>query len=167
MNQLSTRVSLIVAMDENNLIGRGGDLPWRLSADLKHFKSLTVGKPIVMGRKTWDSIGRPLPKRPNIVVTSNPQFEAEGATVVSGLEQAIEVCGDVAEVMIIGGSTIYRAFLPKADRLYLTRVHAKLEGDTHFPSFDLDAWDEVARERHPADDKNAHDYSFLILERKR
>ncbi len=167
MSQPPTRLSLIVAMDENNLIGREGDLPWRLSADLKHFKSLTIGKPIIMGRKTWESIGRPLPQRLNIVVTSNPEFKAEGAMVVSDLTQAIEACGVVPEVMIIGGSTIYRAFLPKADRLYLTRVHGELTGDTHFPFFDLNDWEEVARERHEADDKNAYDYSFLTLERKR
>ncbi|MFT7617324.1 MAG: dihydrofolate reductase [Planctomycetota bacterium] len=159
-------ISLIVAMDENNLIGKDGDLPWRLSADLKHFKRNTLGKPIVMGRKTWESIGRPLPKRPNIVVTSGKSYEAVGAIVVHSLEQAIDACDDAPEVMIIGGSSIYAAFLPTADRLYLTRVHAQLEGDTHFPAFDLTDWHELDREDHVADEKNAHDYSFLTLERK-
>ncbi len=166
MNAPTTCVSLIVAMDENNLIGKMGDLPWRLPVDLKHFKRTTLGKPIIMGRKTWESIGRPLPKRQNIVVTRDKSYIAKGADVVHDLEEALAICHDAPEVMIIGGSSIYAAFLGRADRIYLTRVHARLDGDTHFPAFAEKSWLETARVDRPADDQNAYDLSFLTLERK-
>lgn len=157
-------ISLIVAASTNNVIGAKGNLPWRLSADLKRFKALTMGKPIVMGRKTYESIGRPLPGRQNIVVTRNPGFVAEGCDVVSSMDAAIEVAGDAEEIMVIGGSHIYEAFLPRADRIYLTRVQAELEGDAYLPAIDNDKWHEVSAELHAADDSNDHDVVFSILE---
>ena len=121
-------ISLIVAASTNNAIGIRGDLPWRLSDDLKRFKAVTMGKPIIMGRKTWDSIGRPLPGRQNIVITRQPGFSAEGCDVVASVAEAVAIAGDVDEVMVIGGSQIYELALPSADRIYLTRVHARARG---------------------------------------
>jgi len=157
-------ISLIVAASMNNVIGAKGDLPWRLSSDLKRFKALTMGKPIVMGRKTYESIGRPLPGRQNIVVTRNTDFAAEGCDVVSSIDAAIEAAGDAEEIMIIGGSHIYEAFLPRADRIYLTRVQADVEGDAYLPDLSDDFWHETSVEERTADDSNDHDVVFSILE---
>jgi len=159
------RVSLIAALAENRVIGRDNQLPWRISADLKHFKALTMGKPIVMGRKTWESIGRPLPGRKNIVVTRDTAYQAEGCQVVHSIEHALDAAGEADEVMIIGGAGLYRQTLGRADRLYLTQVKAEVEGDTWFPEIDPQQWHEVACESHPADENNEHDYDFVILER--
>jgi dihydrofolate reductase len=158
-------ISIIVAASTNNVIGANGDLPWRLSDDLKHFKAITMGKPIVMGRKTWDSIGRPLPGRQNIVITRQADFVAEGCDVVASLEDAAAAAGDDEEVMIIGGSQIYLLALPMAERLYLTRVHAEIEGDAFFPEIDESAWRLVDDDSHSSDDRNAFDYSFRTYER--
>ena len=158
-------ISLIVAASTNNAIGIGGDLPWRLSDDLKRFKAVTMGKPIVMGRKTWDSIGRPLPGRQNIVVTRQPEFSAEGCDVVASVAEAIAIAGDVDEVMVIGGSQIYELALPLADRIYLTRVHAEVEGDAFFPAVDESRWRLSSDERHAADERNDFDCSFRIYDR--
>jgi dihydrofolate reductase len=158
-------ISLIVAASTNNVIGFQGDLPWRLSGDLKRFKALTMGKPIVMGRKTYESIGRPLPGRQNIVVTRNPDFVAEGCDVVSSVDAAIEAAGDAEEIMIIGGSNIYDAFLPRAHRIYLTRVQAEVEGDTFFPELMPSEWREAAVEEYGADESNDHDVVFSTFER--
>lgn len=159
-------ISLIVAASTNNVIGAKGDLPWRLSADLKRFKALTMGKPIVMGRKTYESIGRPLPGRQNIVITRNPDFVAEGCLVVGSVDAAIDAAGDTEEIMIIGGSHIYEAFLPRVDRVYLTRVHTEIDGDTFLTSFDETDWLDVSTETHEADDANAYSYSFVIYDRR-
>ena len=159
-------ISIIVAVSTNNVIGAKGDLPWRLADDLKHFKSVTMGKPIVMGRKTWDSIGRPLPGRQNIVVTRQPGFVAEGCDVVASVEAAIAAAGNVDELMVIGGSQIYELALPLADRLYLTRVHADVAGDAHFPDVDETAWQLVDAETHAADERNDFAFSFMLYERK-
>ena len=159
------KVSIIVAMDKKGVIGLKGDLPWRLSADLQHFKAITMGKPLIMGRKTHESIGRPLPGRENIVLTHTNDFEAEGCTVVHSLEEAFRVAGDVDEVMIMGGSGIYDQSLARAGRLYLTEVHADVSGDVYFPEFDKDDWVEVEREEHSADEKNDFGYSFVVMER--
>lgn len=161
------RINIVVAKSENDVIGRDGDLPWRLRADLRHFKATTLGHPLVMGRKTHESIGRPLPGRHNIVVTRQVDYLAAGCTVAGSLDQAITLAHPAAEIMIIGGATLYAAALPLAERIYLTEVHAQLAGDTFFPPIDCDAWREVARERHAADDSNDHDYSFVVLERVR
>ena len=157
-------ISLIVAASENGVIGRDGDLPWRLSDDLRRFKAVTMGKPIVMGRKTWESIGRPLPGRQNIVVSRQSGLEIEGADVVASPAAAVDVAAGAAEIMIIGGSEIYALFLPLADRVYLTRVHADVEGDAWFPALG-DDWRLASDERHAADDQNEHDMSFRLYER--
>lgn len=158
-------ISLIVAASTNNAIGIRGDLPWRLSDDLKRFKAVTMGKPIIMGRKTWDSIGRPLPGRQNIVITRQPGFSAEGCDVVASVAEAVAMAGDVDEVMVIGGSQIYELALPFADRIYLTRVHAEVMGDAFFPEVDESRWRLVSEERHAADERNDFDCSFRIYDR--
>ena len=159
-------ISIIVAASANNVIGAQGDLPWRLSDDLKRFKTVTMGKPIVMGRKTWESIGRALPGRRNIVITRQQDFAAEGCDVVQSTDEAIVAAGDVDEIMVIGGSEVYALFLPVAQRLYLTRVHADVNGDAFFPVVDEDEWQLVSDEAHVADSKNEFDFSFRIYERK-
>ena len=158
-------ISLIVAAAENGVIGRQGELPWRLSDDLRRFKAITMGKPIVMGRKTWESIGRPLPGRHNIVITRQPGYAAEGCDVVSSVDAAIAASGDADEIMIIGGSEIYELFLRRAERIYLTRVHATLEGDARFMLPGTSDWRLVSDERHAADDSNEFDYSFRRYDR--
>ena len=159
------KISLIAAMAENHVIGRNNQLPWRLPADLKRFKALTMGKPIVMGRKTWESLGRPLPGRTNIVITRDIGYQAEGCVVVHSIDQALEVAAGSDEVMVIGGAKLYQQMLDRADRLYLTLVKSDVEGDTWFPEFDLTQWHEVQREAHSRDDKNEFDYEFVLLER--
>lgn len=159
------KLSLVVAMADNNAIGLNNALPWHLPADLKHFKQLTIGKPILMGRKTFDAIGRPLPERTNIVVTRDTAYEAPGCIVTRTIEAALTAAGEAAEVMVIGGAEFYRQLLPRADRIYLTRVHGVVDGDTFFPEIDSAEWQEVERVDHAADEKNAHDYSFIRLER--
>ena len=158
-------ISIIVAAAENDVIGNQGDLPWRLSDDLKRFKATTMGKPIVMGRKTWESIGRPLPGRQNIVITRQAGFTAEGCDVVGSADDAIAAAGDAEEIMVIGGSEIYALFLPRTDRLYLTRVHAEIDGDAFFPHDDDSTWLLVDYEQHAADDNNEFDFSFQLFER--
>lgn len=159
-------VTLMVAMADGRVIGRDNRMPWHLPADLAHFKRVTMGKPVVMGRKTFASIGRPLPGRTNVVVTRDRAFRAAGITVVHSLDEALDACGDAAEAMVIGGGEIYAAALPRARRIHLTEVHAEVDGDTHFPALDPAAWREVARESRPADERNAHAVSFVTLERR-
>ncbi len=158
------KISLIVAMGENRVIGADNRMPWHLSADLKRFRRITMGKPMVMGRKTHESIGGPLPGRKNIVLTSDPNYRALGCVVVHGLEEALrEALG--AEAMVIGGSSLYRELLPRADRLYLTLIHREFPGDTFFPEFDPGEWREVAREDVDNDPDSGLNYSFVTLER--
>lgn len=159
-------VTLVVAMADGGVIGRDNRMPWHLPADLAHFKRVTMGKPIVMGRKTFASIGRPLPGRTNVVVTRDRAFGAEGVTVAHSLDEALDACGDVPEAMVIGGGEVYAAALPRARRIHLTEVHAAIDGDTRFPAVDPAAWREVARERRDADDRNPHAMSFVTLERR-
>ncbi len=155
-------------MTDDRVIGVENRLPWKLPADMKWFRKHTLGKPIVMGRKTFESFGaKPLPERRNIVITRDPDYRAEGALVVHSVDEALQAAGDAEEVMIIGGASFYEQMLPRADRLYLTFVHANLTGDAWFPAFDPADWQEVYREDRPADAKNPHDISFVILERKR
>lgn len=165
MGRQQRKISIIVAMTQNRVIGNANALPWHLPADLKHFKAMTVGKPIIMGRKTWESLPGRLPERIHIVVTANPGYVAEGCVVAHSLEQAIVAAGDVPEVMIVGGAKLYRQALPLADRIYLTLVETDAEGDTIFPEYDAGQWRETARERHPGDDKNPYPYSFITLSR--
>lgn len=159
------RIALIVAMAENRVIGRNNQLPWRIPADLRHFKTLTLGKPVIMGRKTYESIGRPLPGRGNIVITADSGYQAEGCQVVHSVEQALEAAGSCEEAMIIGGAKLYRQTLENADRLYLTLVKAEPEGDTWFPEIELQQWREIERQAHTADESNEYDYDFVVLER--
>jgi dihydrofolate reductase len=158
-------ISIIVAASENGVIGVQGELPWKLSDDLRRFKQLTMGKPIVMGRKTWDSIGRPLPGRQNIVITRQANFDAPGCDVVASPDAAVAVAGDADELMVIGGSEVYALFLADAARVYLTRVHAQIEGDAYFPVLDATEWELVDEARHPADERNEFDFSFRRFER--
>lgn len=159
------KISLIVAMDRNGIIGKDYTLPWRLSSDLKYFKAVTMGKPIVMGRKTHESIGRPLPGRDNVVLSRETDYQAEGCTVLNSLEDVYKRYADAGEVMIMGGADLFEQTLDKATRIYLTKVHAEVEGDTWFPKIDWDIWEEVGRQDFKADAKNEYDYSFVILER--
>jgi len=157
---------MIAAMDRNQLIGNNNQLPWHLPADFSHFKSTTMGKPIVMGRKTYESIGKPLPGRTNIVLSRNPETQFEGMICVNHFEDALAAVPDAQEIMIIGGSTIYEMLLPQADRLYLTYVEAEFEGDAWFPAFDKDQWLEVESVTRPADEKNVYACRFVTLEKK-
>jgi dihydrofolate reductase len=157
-------VALVVARADNGVIGRDNALPWHLPPDLRHFKALTLGKPVVMGRRTFASIGRPLPGRHNIVLTRGG-WTAEGVTAVAGLAEAMAAAGPVDEVMIIGGAAVYAAALPLAHRVYLTEIHAAPDGDTVLPPFDPAAWVETARDDHGANG-DAPAYSFVTLERR-
>jgi dihydrofolate reductase len=160
------RISIIAAMADNRVIGRGNRLPWYLPADLQHFKALTIGKPIVMGRRTWESLPGLLPDRPHIVITRDPGYRADGCLLVHSLEQALTAAGTVPEVMIVGGADLYRQTLPLAARICLTLVHTRPEGDTEFPEYDSTEWLETAREAHLADSRNPFPYTFLTLERR-
>lgn len=166
------KLALIWAMSNNRTIGRNNALPWHLPEDMKYFKRVTMGKPIIMGRKTWESIGRPLPGRTNIVITRDRNFHADGIKIVHTLDEAIALAEKISfidgaeEVVVIGGAEIYALSLPKADRLYMTQVHADVEGDAHFPEFNINEWREIARENHNSSETNPYPYSFLILERK-
>lgn len=158
-------ISLIVAMTENRVIGRDGDMPWRLSSDLKRFKRITMGHHILMGRKTYDSIGRPLPGRTTVVISRSATYDDPQIRVARNLEEAIKITGDDEEIFITGGAQIYTLALSQVDRIYLTRIHCELEGDTFFPEFDLGKWDLIEQEKHSADEKNNFDYSFLTYQR--
>ncbi|MHB1239177.1 MAG: type 3 dihydrofolate reductase [Gammaproteobacteria bacterium] len=157
-------LALVVAMAENRVIGAGQRLPWHLPADLRHFKAVTLGKTVIMGRRTYASIGRPLPGRRNIVVSRDPSRLAPGCIVAGSLEDAL-TAAQGEEVMVIGGAQLYREALPRAQRIHLTLVHAMVEGDTWFPDLAPGAWRETGREEHPADPHNPHPMTFLVLER--
>ncbi len=161
------RVSLIAAVAENGVIGVNNALPWHLPTDLKRFRTLTFGHHLVMGRKTCESLGRALPGRVNFVVSRNPSFRAEGFIVVSSVEVALSAAPTDDEVFIIGGASLYRQVLPRADHIYLTFVHAEFAGDTRFPDFDRDDWRELERIKHAPDPRHACAYSFVTLARKR
>jgi dihydrofolate reductase len=155
-------ITLVLAMAENGVIGKDGAIPWRIADDMKRFKALTLGKPVVMGRKTWDSLPRkPLVDRPNIVVTRQADWTAEGAIMASSLGDALAKAGSAADVMMIGGGEIYREALPRADCIELTEVHRAFEGDAHF-AFDRSGWREIAREDHTTPDGLAYSYVTLI-----
>ena len=162
-------LSVIVAMSENRLIGRGGELPWHLSADLRRFRRLTTGHAIIMGRKTYESIGRPLPERRSIVITRQADYRAEGIETAGNLDAALALVADVSEnseVFVIGGAEVFRDALPRAGLLYVTLVHAELDGDVFLPPVDTDEWKLASEERHAADERNDFDYSFLVYERR-
>jgi len=166
MSEAKPIISLIWAMAENRVIGRDNGLPWRLSADLKHFKELTLGKPILMGRKTWESLPGLLPNRPHFVLTRDKTYQAAGCRVAHSIDELLAAANEAREVMVVGGAGLYEQMLPQADRLYMTLVHAEVAGDAYFPEFDFSQWREVARQDYPADEKNDHGYSFITLYRK-
>ena len=165
------KLALICAMADNRVIGRNNNLPWHLPEDLKYFKRVTMGNCIIMGRKTWESIGRVLPGRTNIVVTANPDYLAEGVRVVHSLEEALSLAESISEIdgseeaFIIGGAGLYQTALPMAQRFHLTRVHADVEGDTYLAEFDQSQWREISRQEFQKSDTNPYDYSICLLER--
>jgi len=166
------KIAIIVAMAENNVIGHNNNMPWHIPEDLKYFKKITTGHPIIMGRKTFESIGRPLPNRINIVVTNNHNWSADGVIVSHNIDEALRIGAreaeavGVDELMVIGGAKLYRQVIDKAERLYLTQIHAHIEGDTAFPAFDKSDWFEVSRKEQSTDTGNNHNYSFIVLDRK-
>ena len=159
------RISLIAALADNRVIGKDNHLLWHLPADLQHFKRLTLYKPIVMGRKTWESLPGILPHRIHIVISRNPDYRAEGCLLVTSPEAAVQAAGAVPEIMVVGGESVYRHFMPLADRMYLTLVHSTFEGDAHFPRWDPAQWRESGREEFSADPKHPCSVSFVTLER--
>ena len=162
------RVSLIVAVGRQDEIGKAGKMPWHLPADLKHFKRNTLGKPVLMGRKTLEAIGRPLPERRNLVLTRDAGFRAAGCETVTSLDAATAAVAGEPELMVIGGGEVYRLAWERTDRVYLTRIQADVEGaDTFFPKLEPVRWREVSREEHRADEKNPFDYEFLVFDRLR
>lgn len=161
-------ISFVVAMDKNRLIGVNGRLPWRLPDDMKWFREQTMGKPVIMGRKTFASIPdrfRPLPGRHNIVLTRRRDYDAEGVTVVHSIEAALAAAGSATEAVVIGGAELYAQLLPQADRLYLTLIDAEFEGDAYFPELDPAQWGETYRQAHPADERHEYAFTWLIWER--
>ncbi len=162
-------ISLIAAMDKNRVIGQNGRLPWRLPADMRRFVELTLGKPVIMGRKTYESIPpkfKPLHGRTNIILTHNLDYDAPGCLVVHTIEEALAAAGGAPEVMVIGGTAVYEQFLPRADRLYLTLIDAEFAGDAQFPPYNESAWTITTREAHEPDEKNPYPYEFLTLEKQ-
>lgn len=166
-------LSIVCALAQNRVIGRDNQLPWRLPADLAHFKKLTLGHPVIMGRKTFESIGRPLPQRTNIVVTTQSEWSAAGVTVVNSLPQALDSAERAAEamgvqeMMLIGGATLYKQAMPHVSRLYLTEVQANIEGDAFFPEWNRAEWVEKSCQLHSADGKNDFAYAFAVYERRK
>ncbi len=161
-----SRISFVVAFDRNRVIGKDGKLPWRLPDDMKHVRALTVGKPVIMGRRTYESIGRPLPDRTNIVLTRDPGFAAEGVSVARTPDEALRLAADAPEIIVFGGAEIFRLFLPMAERIYLTQVDADVGGDTYFDFGGTD-WLVLENLPHPADERHPYAFSFLTLERIR
>jgi dihydrofolate reductase len=158
-------ISLIAAMAHHRVIGKNNQLPWHLPADLKHFKTITTAKPIIMGRKTFEAIGRPLPNRQNLVLTMNPEWSAQGVTVVHSWEEAIKACDSATEIVVIGGAKLYQQTLPLATHLYLTFIDAEIEGDAFFPEWEKNEWIEINRVNHPADQNNAYSMEFVNFQR--
>jgi dihydrofolate reductase len=166
MSAAGPLISLLVAATENDVIGRDHGMPWHLPDDLKHFKALTLGKPVLMGRRTYESIGRPLPGRINLVLTRAANWSVPGVTVVADLDAAIGAAGFAPELVVAGGAQVYALALPRATRIYLTRIHAVIEGDTRLPELDLRHWHELSRELHPVDARHPYAMSFVTLQRR-
>ena len=160
------RLSIIVAMDDNHLIGKDNGLPWHLPADLTFFKKVTTGHSIIMGRKTYDSIGKPLPNRRNIVITRSVDASIEGCEVFNSIDDALDSTKEEEEVLVIGGANLCQQVLARVGRLYITHIEGVFEGDTYFPDYDTNEWREISCESHTPDEKNPHHYHFKILERK-
>jgi dihydrofolate reductase len=164
---MKPRISLIVAMARNRVIGANNALPWHLPADLKHFKALTMGHHIVMGRKTYESIGKPLPGRTSVVVTRNAGYAPPGVITANSLEAAVSACGDEEEIFVIGGAELYLQTITLADRIYLTEIDADISGDAYFMELDGRQWQESERKSHMPDEKNVYPYQFVTYDRKR
>ena len=162
-----SRIAFVVARDRRGVIGKDGRLPWRLPDDMKHVRELTVGKPLIMGRRTFESIGKPLPDRTSIVLTRDPAFRCEGCLVAHSPDEALALAGDVPEVIVFGGAGVFKDFLGRADRIYLTEVDTEAAGDTYFPPLDPRDWREVSRSMHTADARHPFAFSFVTLERNR
>ena len=158
-------ISIIVAVAENGVIGSDNQMPWHISEDLRRFKAVTTGHPVIMGRKTFESLGRPLPNRTNVVITRNPSYKVDGATVVGSLDEALALFPGDGEVFVIGGGEIYRQAMDIADRLYITRVGTEFEGDTRFPEIDDSRWRVTWREAHPRGEKFPHPFEFVNYQR--
>lgn len=162
-----SRIAFVVARDRRGVIGKDGHLPWRLPDDMRHVRALTVGKPLIMGRRTFDSIGKPLPDRVSIVLTRDPSFHCDGCLVARTPDEALALAGDAPEVIVFGGAGVFKDFLPRADRIYLTEVDTEAAGDTYFPPLDPSDWREVDRTPHSADAKHPFAFEFVTLERIR
>jgi dihydrofolate reductase len=160
-------LSIIVALSDNNVIGRDNTLPWKLSADLKRLKVLTMGHHIIMGRKTWESLGRALPGRINVVITGDKNYKAEGAVIAHSLNEALAISSNDDEIFIFGGGKIFREALPRVEKIYMTRVEATVDGDAFFPEISSNDWSEIERQDYKADEKNQYDYSFVTLQRNK
>lgn len=160
------RIAAIFAMSDNRVIGKDNQLPWRLPADMRHFKKITMGKPILLGRKTYESIGHALPGRCNVVITRDIHFQAPGCVVANSLETALLAADYSEEIIVIGGAILYQHLLPRTHRLYMTLIHHQFDGDTYFPELNMNEWQEIEREDHHADAENQYDYSFITLDRK-
>lgn len=159
-------ISIIAALADNMVIGNKNSLPWNLPADMEYFKKITMGKPIIMGTKTFESIGMALSNRKNIILNHDKNYRAKGCVVVTSIEQALEKVEENEEAMIAGGASVYKQFLPLADRLYLTFIHHDFKGDAYFPKFDINKWKEIKRIDKRPDKKNLYSYSFVVFERK-
>jgi len=159
-------ISLLWAMDENRVIGKNNDLPWRLPADLKYFKQVTMGHPVAMGRKTFDSIGRKLPGRENIIITRNLNYHQEDCTVLHTIEELVDYSKKFNELFVIGGADIFEQCMPFADRLYITYIYHSFEGDTYFPPFDMEDWIEISRVKGDKNEQNPYNYDFVVYARK-
>jgi len=159
-------ISIIVAIGRNKVIGNKNTIPWKLPADMNYFRKMTIGKPVIMGRKTFESIGKPLPERTNIIITRDQNYKAEGCIVVHSVDEAIKAAEGSKEAMVIGGSQIYKEFLPIANKMYITLIDADFNGDTYFPEYNIEEWEETVYEEHERDKDNQYNYTFLILRRK-
>lgn len=158
-------ISIIAAMDKNRVIGIGNQLPWRLPKELQYVKNTTIGHPIIMGRKNFESIGRALPKRRNVIITRDKNFSVEGCEIAYSMEDVFELCKNEKEIFIFGGEQIYKLFLPYADKLYITKIHHEFEGDTYFPEVNLEQWNEISVQKGITDEENPYTYYFHIYEK--
>ncbi|MFA7825035.1 type 3 dihydrofolate reductase [Aeromonas dhakensis] len=163
------KISMIAAVAHDRVIGKDNQMPWHMPADLAHFKRITLGKPVLMGRKTYESIGRPLPGRRNLVISRNPDYRVDGVEVIDSVSSALELLGredSVEELMVIGGGHLFEQLLPRAERLYLTQIELEVDGDAHFPVLDHTDWELLEEESHPADERNAYPYRFETWQRR-
>ena len=159
-------ISFVVAMGKNRTIGKNNSLPWNMPADMKRFRDLTAGKPMIMGRKTYESIGRPLPNRTNIIITRDKNYNVKGCVIAHSIDEALKAAGNAPEAMVIGGSQIFKEFFPIANKIYLTIIDNNFEGDTYFLEYNKKEWKETKKEEHKKDKENPYNYTFIVLERR-